>query len=432
MRPVKSFSRIASYGFFGVVSFMLGNLSSTKFNVTSWAQHVSEGSAHHFSDSSAQSSIAIADQTVLPVQDLPVPDFPTHVHVGRYSMPWPEVLDAYRSTPDQNSRRKVHRIAILQVLTPTYAKNYQVPSTSMSCYAAKQGYYYHLEVAQMDYNSPPAINRWRSVAKLLRFYDYLLFVSGDVMPVNFTQTVDEYIGIAPEADLLFPLRFSSNMRLPELGWYHLSTETIILKNSARAFDLLDNILTLYSNDRTLEALWVDMAIIMHVIYQMSDNNDCNGVTNEYMARKRGWSEDILYQQYLACPKFWKDVQDKRLPKFLHVFSLGEFARDLGFASNGPIQHHPWVLSAKENAADISDVLEGNILIPCLDFFVHAKNWEKYVSLDDFHCTHEHDGNLTDSKPFAAISDTEKYLQMLGFPNNTRNSCRPPTSFLYGR
>ncbi len=348
------------------------------------------------------SSAELTDATVAPRPSV-------HNHV-----PFDTVLPVYESTVHVNMSSSL-RIAVLQVLSPKEAATYQIPSASVSCYAARHGYHYHLETAQMDATLMPGLSRWRTLMKLLRFYDYVMLVSGDVMPVNHTKKLEDYLELAPMAEMYFPLRFTCNLSLKHICWPHLNTELAIFRNSETSFKMLRELLTL---DPKLQGLWVDMAALMHVIYHISmgidEARECNSESNAFLDGKRMWSDDFLHQQYLACPAFWEMLAQGSLPKFLHVFNPGQLCRDIGIPTLGPFDFHPWNVQVNGTERTALELLNGDLLLRGVDFFLHTKQWEKFVSPSHLHCM---DANTADAElvptPFSSDSDSEAFLKTFG-------------------
>ena len=127
--------------------------------------------------------------------------------------------------PVSNNVASSLRIAIVVTSDDKYAASFQWHTDSVRCYAEQHGYIY-MRVPTHD-----MIRRHGVVLKHLDEADWLLFLDGDSMVVNFNRRIEEYVD--PDVNLVLVQRLIDG---------EIAAGAYLIRNSASSREFLSEIL----------------------------------------------------------------------------------------------------------------------------------------------------------------------------------------------
>jgi hypothetical protein len=95
---------------------------------------------------------------------------------------------------------------------------------------------------QLSTDRHQVLARYRAVQKYLPYFDYIVHISSDVLPVNRSKSIEDIILQSPDKDVIFNFRYTCHKIERSHCAYHYSTELIIIKNSPRGREFVERML----------------------------------------------------------------------------------------------------------------------------------------------------------------------------------------------
>jgi hypothetical protein len=128
--------------------------------------------------------------------------------------------------------------------------------------------------------------------------------------------------------------------------------------------------------------------------------------DEYVQKKRPWSQLVLYDYFDACREPLLSFANSS--SWFRVLKIGEMCRDIGFSGVGSIDN-VGRLVPRELLHD-----EGALLLRYHDFFLHAKGaMQFWLTTEDVYCLPVQNGTALPDKAWSNEQQSVEFAAKLG-------------------